>query len=79
VAGCYVLEGKIARSNKIRLIREGIVILDGDIGTLKRFKDDVREVDAGFECGLNIANYNDVKVSDIIESYKLIETKKTLS
>ncbi|MCW8803289.1 MAG: translation initiation factor IF-2 [Ignavibacteriaceae bacterium] len=79
VAGCYVLEGKISRSNKIRLIREGIVIFDGDIGTLKRFKDDVREVDAGYECGLNIQNYNDVKVSDIIESYKLIETKKTLS
>lgn len=79
VAGCYVLEGKIARSNKIRLIREGIVIFDGDIGTLKRFKDDVREVDSGYECGLNIANYNDVKVGDIIESYKLIETKKTLA
>ena len=79
VAGCYVLEGKIARSNKIRLIREGIVIYEGDIGTLKRFKDDVREVDAGYECGLNIANYNDVKVGDIIEAYKLIETKKTLT
>jgi len=79
VAGCYVLEGKIARSNRIRLIREGIVIFEGDIGTLKRFKDDVREVDAGYECGLNIANYNDVKVGDIIESYKLIETKKTLA
>jgi len=79
VAGCYVLEGKIARSNKIRLIREGIVIFEGDIGTLKRFKDDVREVDAGYECGLNVANYNDVKVSDIIEAYKLIETKKTLA
>jgi translation initiation factor IF-2 len=61
------------------LIREGIVIFEGDIGTLKRFKDDVREVDSGYECGLNIANYNDVKVGDIIESYKLIETKKTLS
>ena len=79
VAGCYVQEGKIARSNKIRLIREGIVIYEGDIGTLKRFKDDVREVDSGYECGLNIANYNDIKVGDIIESYKLIETKKTLS
>lgn len=79
VAGCYVLEGKIARSNKIRLIRDGIVIFEGDIGNLKRFKDDVREVDAGYECGLNIANYNDVKVGDIIEAYKLIETKKTLS
>ncbi|MEJ2104806.1 MAG: translation initiation factor IF-2 [Ignavibacteriaceae bacterium] len=79
VAGCYVQEGKIARSNKIRLIREGIVIYEGDIGTLKRFKDDVREVDSGYECGLNIANYNDIKVGDTIESYKLIETKKTLS
>lgn len=79
VAGCYVQEGKIARSNKIRLIREGIVIFEGDIGSLKRFKDDVREVDAGYECGLNIANFNDIKVGDVIESYKLIETKKTLS
>ena len=79
VAGCYVLEGKIMRSNKIRLVREGIVIFEGDIGSLKRFKDDVREVDSGYECGLNIANYNDVKVGDIIESYKFIETKKTLS
>jgi len=79
VAGCYVQEGKITRNNKIRLIREGIVIFEGEIGTLKRFKDDVREVDAGYECGLNIANYNDVKVGDVIEAYKLIETKKTLS
>lgn len=79
VAGCYVLEGKIARSNKIRLVREGIVIFEGDIGSLKRFKDDARDVDSGYECGLNIANYNDVKVGDIIEAYKLIETKKTLS
>ncbi len=53
VAGCYVLEGKIARNNKLRLIREGIVIFDGDIGTLKRFKDDAKEVDAGYECGVN--------------------------
>ena len=79
VAGCYVLEGKIVRGNKIRLIREGIVIYEGDIGSLKRFKDDVREVDSGYECGLNIANYNDIKVGDIIEAYKLIETKKTLA
>jgi len=79
VAGCYVLEGKIARGNKIRLIREGIVIYEGDIGSLKRFKDDVREVDSGYECGLNISNYNDIKVGDIIEAYKLIETKKTLA
>lgn len=79
IAGCYVLEGKIIRNNKIRLIREGIVIHEGEIGNLKRFKDDVREVDAGYECGLNLANYNDVKVSDIIEAYKIVETKKTLA
>ncbi len=79
VAGCYVLEGKISRNNKIRLIREGIVVFDGDIGSLRRFKDDVREVDAGYECGLNIANYNDIKVGDVLESYKIVETKKSLS
>ena len=79
VAGCYVQEGKVTRSSKIRLIREGIVINEGDIGTLKRFKDDVREVESGYECGLNINGYNDVKVGDIIEAYKIIETKKKLS
>jgi translation initiation factor IF-2 len=79
VAGCYVLEGKIIRNNKIRLIRDGIVIQEGEIGSLRRFKDDVREVDSGYECGLNIANYNDIKVGDIIEAYKFIETKKKLA
>ncbi len=79
VAGCYVLEGKISRSSKIRLIRDGIVIQEGEIGTLRRFKDDVKEVDAGYECGLNINNYNDVKVGDILEAYKLVETKQTLA
>jgi translation initiation factor IF-2 len=79
VAGCYVQEGKITRNSKIRLIRDGIVVHDGEIGSLKRFKDDVREVDAGYECGLNIANFNDVKVGDIIESYKFVETRKKLA
>jgi translation initiation factor IF-2 len=79
VAGCYVMEGKISRNDKIRLVRESIVIFEGEIGTLRRFKDDVKEVDSGYECGVNIANYNDIKVGDIIESYKLIETKKSLS
>jgi translation initiation factor IF-2 len=78
VGGCYVLEGKITRNNKIRLIRNGIIIAEGEIGTLKRFKDDVREVDAGYECGLSISNYNDLKIGDIIEAYKVIETKKKL-
>jgi translation initiation factor IF-2 len=78
IAGCYVLEGKITRNSKIRLIRDGIVIHEGDIGSLKRFKDDVRDVDAGYECGLNLNNFNDIKVGDIVEAYKIIETKKKL-
>lgn len=76
VAGCRVQEGKIQRSNKIRLIRDGIVIYEGDILTLKRFKDDVRDVDAGFECGISLVNYNDLSAGDIIEAYKVVETKK---
>ena len=79
VAGCYVQEGKISRNSKVRLVREGIVIHTGEIASLKRFKDDVREVDAGYECGLNIANYNDIKVGDVIEAYKIVETKKKLA
>lgn len=78
VAGCMVKEGKIKRSNKIRLIRDGIVIYSGDLGSLKRFKDDVKEVAFGYECGLNIHNYNDIKVGDIIEAFEQIEVKKTL-
>lgn len=78
IAGCYVQEGRISRSNKIRLVRDGIVIYEGDILALKRFKDDVREVEKGYECGLSISNFNDIKVRDSIEAYKLIETKKKL-
>lgn len=78
VAGCMVKEGKIARSNKVRLIRDGIVVYTGDLASLKRMKDDVKEVASGFECGLNIANYNDIKVGDIIEGFVEVEVKKTL-
>ncbi len=78
VAGCFVKDGKINRNTKIRLIRDGIVVHTGELGSLKRFKDDVREVNAGYECGLNIANYNDIKVGDIIEGYREVEYKKTL-
>ena len=78
VAGCMVKEGKLKRANKIRLIRDGIVIYSGELGSLKRFKDDVKEVAAGYECGLNIHNYNDIKVGDIIEPFEEIEVKKTL-
>jgi len=79
VAGCFVQDGKISRNDKIRLIRDGIVINEGEIGSLKRFKDDVKEVDTGYECGLNINGYNDVKVNDVIEAYKVVETRKTLA
>jgi len=78
VAGCMVKEGKLKRANKIRLIRDGIVIYSGELGSLKRFKDDVKEVSAGYECGLNIHNYNDIKVGDVIEPFEEIEVKKTL-
>ena len=78
VAGCYVKEGKITRNTKVRVIRDGIVIYTGELGSLKRFKDDVKEVVGGFECGLNIANFNDIKVGDIIEGYQQTEVKKTL-
>ena len=78
VAGCMVKEGKIKRSNKIRLIRDGIVIYSGELGSLKRFKDDVKEVVAGLDCGLNITNFNDIQVGDVIESYEETEIKKTL-
>ena len=78
VAGCMVKDGKIKRSHKIRLIRDGIVVYSGALGSLKRFKEDVKEVANGYECGLNIHNYNDIKVGDIIEAFEEIEIKKTL-
>lgn len=78
IAGCMVLEGKIKRSNKIRLIRDGIVKYSGALGSLKRFKDDAKEVVMGQDCGLNIDGYNDIMVGDIIEAYEEIEIKKTL-
>lgn len=79
IAGCYVTEGKINRNTKIRLIRDGIVIYNGVMSSLKRFKDDVKEVAAGYECGIGIQNYNDLKVGDVIEGYEITETKRKLS
>ena len=78
IAGCMVLEGKVNRNNKIRLIREGIVVYTGKLGSLKRFKDDVKEVSAGYECGLNIENYNDIEVGDIVEAFEEVEVKQKL-
>lgn len=78
VAGCLVREGRIKRSCKVRLIREGIVRYTGDLGSLKRFKDDVKEVVSGYDCGLNIAGYNDIREGDIIECFEEVEVKKSL-
>jgi len=78
IAGCYVLDGKIHRNTKVRIIRNGIVIYTGSLGSLKRFKDDVKEVSKGFECGLNIENFNDIKVGDIVEGFGTKEVKRTL-
>jgi bacterial translation initiation factor 2 (bIF-2) len=84
VAGCYVLDGKIFRNSKVRVIRDGIVEYPkgegqaAELASLKRFKDDVKEVPAGMECGLTIKNYNDIKVGDIIEAFEVEEVKRTL-
>ncbi|UCG29085.1 MAG: translation initiation factor IF-2 [Bacteroidales bacterium] len=78
IAGCIVKEGKITRNTLVRVIREGIVVYTGELGSLKRFKEDVKEVASGYECGLNVANFNDIKVGDIIEGYQEFEVKKTL-
>ncbi len=78
IAGCMVQDGKINRNSKVRVIREGIVVYTGELGSLKRFKDDVKEVAKGYECGLNVANFNDIKVGDIIEAYEEVEVKQKL-
>lgn len=78
VAGCSVQDGKIVRGNKVRLIRDGIIIFEGGISSLKRFKDDVREVESGFECGIGLDGFNDIKVGDTIEAYKIVETMRKL-
>lgn len=78
IAGCYVRDGKIMRNNRVRLVRDGIEVFDGTIASLKRFKEDVREVEQGFECGIGLENFNDIKNGDIIEAYKTIETKRKL-
>ncbi len=78
IAGCYVLDGKVNRNTKVRVIRDGIVIHTGALGSLKRFKDDVKEVATGYECGLNIDGFNDIKIGDIIEGYEMVEVKAKL-
>ena len=78
IAGCYVLDGTVTRNTRIRIIRDGIVVYAGKLGSLKRFKDDVKEVQSGYECGLNIENFNDIKVGDIIEGYEEIKVARKL-
>ncbi|MEO8823787.1 MAG: translation initiation factor IF-2 [Ginsengibacter sp.] len=78
VAGCMVIEGKIARNNRIRLVRDGIIVHTGELGSLKRFKDDVKEVINNMECGLTLKNYNDLKTGDLVEAFEEIEVKRTL-
>jgi translation initiation factor IF-2 len=78
VAGCIVRDGKIKRNSKVRIIRDGIVIYTGNLGSLKRFKEDVKEVKNGYECGLNIENFNDIKVGDNVEAFEEVEVAKTL-
>ena len=78
IAGCMCFDGKIARSSNVRIIRDGIVVYTGKLASLKRFKDDVKEVVSGQDCGLNIENFNDIKVGDIVEAYDIVEVKRTL-
>jgi translation initiation factor IF-2 len=78
VAGCFVLDGKVARNNRIRLVRDGIVIFTGELASLKRYRDDAKEVTSNMECGLVIKNYNDIKVGDIVEAFEEVEVKRTL-
>jgi translation initiation factor IF-2 len=78
IAGCIVQDGKIMRNNRVRLIRDGIQVFEGTISSLKRFKDDVREVESGFECGISFENFNDVKVGDTVEAFKIVESKRKL-
>jgi translation initiation factor IF-2 len=78
VAGCYVLEGVVKRGAKIRVLRDNVVIHDGELDSLKRFKDDVREVKAGFECGLSMKNFNDIEKKDQLEVYEIVEVSRTL-
>ncbi|MCO5247889.1 MAG: translation initiation factor IF-2 [Chitinophagales bacterium] len=78
IAGCYVMSGRISRSNEIRLVRDGIVVFTGELDSLKRIKDDVKEVGKGFECGIKVKNYNDIRIGDIIEAFEKVEIKRKL-
>ena len=76
IAGAYVLDGKMQRNEKVRIVRDSIVIHEGDLATLKRFKDDAKEVNTGFECGMSFERFNDIKVGDIVEAFIMEEVKR---
>ena len=78
VAGCYVLDGMVKRGSKVRVLRSNVVIHTGELDALKRFKDDVREVKAGFECGISLKNFNDIEVGDQLEVFEVVEVARTL-
>ena len=78
IAGCIVLEGSIKRNNPVRVLRDNVVIFEGKLDSLRRFKDDANEVKAGLECGIGVKNYNDIKVGDQIEVFEVTETQRTL-
>ncbi|MDE5924276.1 MAG: hypothetical protein K2G75_03035, partial [Muribaculaceae bacterium] len=78
IAGAIVRDGKLKRQSKVRVVRDGIVIYTGELGSLKRFKDDVKEVVSGYDCGLSVQGYNDIREGDIIEAFEEVEVKKTL-
>ncbi len=77
VAGCYVTDGKITRSSEVRIVRDGIVVHEGRLASLRRFKDDVREVATGYECGIGIERFNDIKENDVIESFEMKEIERS--
>jgi translation initiation factor IF-2 len=78
IAGCYVRSGVINRQSRVRVVRDGTEVYDGTISSLRRFKDDVREVKEGYECGIGVENFNDIKVGDVIECYRKEEVARTL-
>jgi translation initiation factor IF-2 len=78
VAGCYVTEGIVKRNSQVRLIRDNVVVMTGELDSLKRFKDDVKEVKSGFECGLSLRNYNDLMLGDKLEAFEIVEVARSL-
>ena len=77
IAGCMITEGEISRDDRVRVVRDGVVIFDGSFASMRRFKDDVKSVKAGYECGLGIEKFQDIKVGDVLEAYKIVQVART--